>query len=644
MSILRFWTVVFLLVVVQQPATAAFNPAIATAGGPAFQLTASASDVTADMVLWWNGSPRASTSLVYPSGGASIVANITAADIAKPGVATITFQSPLTGIASSAVLHFPVVIAIEPSDLVFDSGRELIYASLSTSIFQPNQPADNVVAIDPESGSIKSTVAVAGSPGPMAISDDGKYLYVGRGSDNSVVQIDLDSFTIVSSFQAGSQIVALAVMPGHPATVAVGQSAGTTTQLPLTIFDNGVPRMPSVIVPDAHSLFFNSDGTLYAGAFCNPYCGPGISQVTFGASGTPSVSPVFGDGSAFGINNGLLYSTTGHIWNLTGFALAGDFGASGAGFLLPLQGRALLANGDLLMAFDMPSQLPLGALSLADSTDPLGFPPLPERLLQWGADEVAFTFEHNLLSFHTPLAGPAPSFPAGGVVNSASGIAGAVAPGEIISIYGQNLAPSYSQSSVYSALGQLASQLGGVQVWFDTFPGIVLFTSAGQINVVAPFELEGSQATSIQVLNSGIPSPAVSVPVNSAAPGIYTLNSSGSGPGAVINQDGSINASSSPAPRGSTVAVYATGGGQTTPAEKDGRIVREVERLIANPSAQIGGIEAQVYYAGGAPGLVSGALQVNVTIPANAPTGDAISLLLSVAGAESQKGVTIAVQ
>jgi uncharacterized protein (TIGR03437 family) len=60
-------------------------------------------------------------------------------------------------------------------------------------------------------------------------------------------------------------------------------------------------------------------------------------------------------------------------------------------------------------------------------------------------------------------------------------------------------------------------------------------------------------------------------------------------------------------------------------------------------SVQIGGIDAPVSSAGGAPGQPAGYLQVVVTIPDGAPTGDAVPMLLIVGGVPSQSGVTISV-
>jgi uncharacterized protein (TIGR03437 family) len=132
--------------------------------------------------------------------------------------------------------------------------------------------------------------------------------------------------------------------------------------------------------------------------------------------------------------------------------------------------------------------------------------------------------------------------------------------------------------------------------------------------------------------------------VSESAPGLFTLDSSGAGPGAVLNQDGSLNTPENPAERGSIVVLYGTGEGQTEPAGQDGSIAGEVPPRPRGPVAvRIGGREADVIYAGGAPGLVAGVIQVNARVPEDAETGE-VPVILRVGGADSQPGVTLAVR
>jgi uncharacterized protein (TIGR03437 family) len=132
--------------------------------------------------------------------------------------------------------------------------------------------------------------------------------------------------------------------------------------------------------------------------------------------------------------------------------------------------------------------------------------------------------------------------------------------------------------------------------------------------------------------------------VAAASPALFTLNASGSGPSATLNQDYTVNGPANPAERGSTVILYATGEGLTDPAGADGQVVSNV---LARPQqavkVTIGGVEAIVDYAGSAPGSVAGVFQINARIPMNIGAGNQ-SVQVSVGGIGSPSGVTVSVK
>jgi hypothetical protein len=155
---------------------------------------------------------------------------------------------------------------------------------------------------------------------------------------------------------------------------------------------------------------------------------------------------------------------------------------------------------------------------------------------------------------------PAPAFTAAGVVNAASFAGGSVAPGEIISIFGTNLTAN---------------------VTFDGAPATLVFASSTQVNVTVPYSVAGPTT----VLQMGASS--VQLQVAPSAPGIFAAVSAGDG----------------------IVVLYATGcGALTTDA---------LPRCVLPVSVAVNGEPATVLYAGIAPGLVQGANQINVQLPAD---------------------------
>lgn len=229
------------------------------------------------------------------------------------------------------------------------------------------------------------------------------------------------------------------------------------------------------------------------------------------------------------------------------------------------------------------------------------------------------------------------------IVNAASYGGPGVSPGELVVLGGTGLGPANLTTLSLDAAGSVAKTLACVQVLFNSVPAPMVYTTAGQISAAAPYELDGAASANVVVTYNGQQSNALSVPVVSTAPGIFTADASGAGPGAILNSDNSLNSPKNPAAKGDIVAVYMTGEGQTTPAGIDGKVTSTPPGPHAAVTATIDGQPAEIRFAGEAPGIVSGVMQVNVQIPGGARTGD-LPLVLTVGGVPSQNGVTVSVR
>ena len=233
-----------------------------------------------------------------------------------------------------------------------------------------------------------------------------------------------------------------------------------------------------------------------------------------------------------------------------------------------------------------------------------------------------------------------------GIRNAGSGFLGAIAPGEIIAIYGTGIGPVTPVGTQITSSGKVSTNIGNTQVLFDgSVAAPIIFASAAQTNVVVPYEVAGRPSTTITVVYSGVSSAGLTYSVQPTVPGLYTLNLSGSGPGAILNQDFSVNGTSHPAAAGSIVAVYMTGDGLLAPPPITGGVAPSgvTYNTVASVTATIGGQTARVTYSGTAPGLVFGATQVNVQIPAGLASG-AQPIVITMGGVASQPGVTLVVQ
>ncbi len=236
-----------------------------------------------------------------------------------------------------------------------------------------------------------------------------------------------------------------------------------------------------------------------------------------------------------------------------------------------------------------------------------------------------------------------PAVVPGGVLNAASfaknssGQGTAVAPGSLVSIFGTGLGTSQADADTVP----FSTSLGGVSVTFNGVPATLrdVIPSANLVNAQLPFEVLSSGQTSATVnvvvtvgTTQTTPQP---VPIVPQAPGVFSIPP-GVGIAVLVNlADGSvagptnanIGLTTHPIPRGTFAFFYATGLGAMTPAVSDGDggldgLTHNVNNL---PQVMIGGIQAQVLFAGQAPGF-PGVYQVNIQIPQNAPTGDGISL------------------
>jgi uncharacterized protein (TIGR03437 family) len=163
---------------------------------------------------------------------------------------------------------------------------------------------------------------------------------------------------------------------------------------------------------------------------------------------------------------------------------------------------------------------------------------------------------------------------------------------------------------------------------------------------VVPYEVSGNPSTQLQISYQGQTSGAVAVPVAVAAPGIFTVDGSGSGQGMISNEDGTANAPGNAASVGSTVVVSATGEGQTIPPGVDGKPGDPATppAPIQTITATVGGLDAPVVAAGGISGMSAGFLQVSVQIPPDVTVGDAVPIVLNIGGITSQANVTLAIQ
>ena len=240
---------------------------------------------------------------------------------------------------------------------------------------------------------------------------------------------------------------------------------------------------------------------------------------------------------------------------------------------------------------------------------------------------------------------PVPVISPNGDVNAASFDSNGmkVAPGEIVTIYGRNLGPSELFPARLKSPGFLDTTLDQTRVYFDDVAAPLIYVRNDMVSAVVPYGVSGKTSTKLDVAYGAIHSLPVHLGVSPAVPGIFTVDSSGAV--AALNQDGTANSPDNPAPKGSVVTFFATGEGQTDPPGMDGKLaINPLPSPLLTVFVAVDAIGVELQYAGAAPGIVSGLMQINARIPQDASSGPHVPLIICVGEAYSQFGVTIAVE
>jgi uncharacterized protein (TIGR03437 family) len=207
-----------------------------------------------------------------------------------------------------------------------------------------------------------------------------------------------------------------------------------------------------------------------------------------------------------------------------------------------------------------------------------------------------------------------------GVLNAGSfaPFTAGIAPGELLTLFGVNLAPGV----------QVASQipfppiLGGVQVMINGIAAPLYYVTQAQLSAIVPYGVTSGVAQ-IQVINNGVASNTVTMETAVTAPGVLTQSQNGLGDGDVVHLDGSLVTPSNPAQAGETVSLFLTGLGAVNPTIADGAAgpTLPLSNAASTIEVFIGGAAATVGYSGLAPQL-AGLYQLNLTVPGGLTAGD----------------------
>jgi trimeric autotransporter adhesin len=370
------------------PIVYSLNPISAPIGSGPLSLTIQGSGFTSNSVVKMNGVVVPSTFNSY-----QLIVNLPAQQLQTFGNFTFTVTNPAPGGGTSAPLSFSTYLGLQTNDLIYDSWSGLIYASTPSNA---GSLGNRVVGIDPSTGNVVASVFVGSEPNKLALSSDGKTLWVGVDGAGSVRKVDLVTMTAGLQFGLGggagvynppATAHELAVMPGAPDTLAVSGSSSF-----VSIFDSGVARAKNFAASSAAIAFDPSGTKLYA------YDG-NFNTLTIDPTGVASSTRVIENAYSTLIryDNGRIYTTTGAILDSSNGALLGTLysGANPAvGLPAPdsANGKVFVlsqpwSSSPTIMAFDSTAFTSLGSISVSgvnSSTSSVS------SLIRWGQNGLAF--------------------------------------------------------------------------------------------------------------------------------------------------------------------------------------------------------------------------------------------------------------
>ena len=570
-----------------------------------------------------------------PAGTYSGAVNITSG--------SSTFSVPVTlnvGTASfSSITANPSVLSFQSQTNAASSSQTISLSSLSTKSFLASASASggSWLQVSPSSGFTPSTLTV--TINPQLVSAAGVYsglVQISNLTDGTQLTVPVTMTLTGPSLSVSPQALSFTLASGSPTAVSqtVQVSGSVNTAFNVYTDSSWLTVSPTTAAAPAQLTIFANAANLSPGNYTGI-----VSIVGGGATTTVTVNASVGNSASLTLNPTNLsfgYNLGAQTPSSQSIAVTSSTGAT-LNFSTTVRtnsgGNWLLASAN---SFNTPATLTV-------SVQPAGLTPGTYR----GVVTVTTLNSAETRSADVILTVNAQAPPSlRSEANAATRQLSPVTPGMIVSLFGNGLGPIPAASGIITAAGAFEAFYSTYRVFFDGVPAPILYISDTQIDVVAPYTLAGRSSTRVEVDNAGVRSNALELVVSrDAAPGIFTLDNSGRGQAAALNQNGTINGPGNPAAANSVIVLYATGEGQTEPAGQDGRIINtDLRKPVLPVAVTIGGVPVDVLYAGSAPGLVSGLMQVNVRLNANVPRGFAVPVELRVGPAPSPAGVTVAIQ
>jgi hypothetical protein len=385
-------------IVEQPPAITAVNPGSVTAGAGSTTITITGTNFRAGATAQWNGANRSATLV----NGTSMTMTLTAADVATPQTGKVTVANPgASGISNamgvvvatgSPSLAVDRTVTLTHADLVYDSVRKVLYASVPTTA---GQYANEIVRIDPTSGAVTGEVSVGSNPNALAITDDGQYLYVGAVGAPRVYRIALATLTRDLDIPLQGDAVSgpryaedIQPIPGAPKRIAVStffvgaspRNAGTF------LFDDATPLPVSGPAEDGANRLTRGPGASRVYGYDSETIGHDFRSLIVAADGLHEETLKPGFFTSYGLDieydGDFVYATDGEVASVPAMTKVGTIPMTGSVRPDASNARVHFLNGNSIYTYHYTTFASLGSFSdasLASHT----------KLVRWGTDGLA---------------------------------------------------------------------------------------------------------------------------------------------------------------------------------------------------------------------------------------------------------------
>ena len=333
---------------------------------------------------------------------------------AAGNVSVVGFTVTVVGPSPSVT---PVSLATK--DIVYDPSSETIYASVPSS----GGPLGNrIVAIDPATGAIGSSVFVGSEPGKLALSADGQFLYVALDGAAAVRRVALPALTAGLQFSLGTHPQSgpnfaedIAVVPNDAGTVAVSRRSGdggSPRHRGVAMYDDGVKLQDETPEHTGSNVIEYGSSSTRVYGYNNESTEFGFRRLTVGASGVSNLDVTNGIITGFGtdieFDDGRVYATTGRVVDAEARTVAGTFTLgtfSAAIEPSSASGTAHFMSSGTLLQFDQAAFTPIQSFPIA------GVSGTPSSLVETGTG-LAFRTTANqvfIVNFQDGTSAPGPS-------------------------------------------------------------------------------------------------------------------------------------------------------------------------------------------------------------------------------------------